>query len=189
MRPAADNPTVPLSSATSGSQFPSRDHSSERFPCFQCRPKLTLALSNCSELNFRLSLLHSTCCFPLPPIKGSKKLQCFSQMWMYFIPNPEPLNPQPLRKEAEGLLYMLAQREPATFSLSSPQHLLPGSPFQLPDCSALAVYNTDKGFSRTVTLPPWRRNLANSCRIAHTQLCILCFLLTFSARSSDLHSP
>lgn len=121
MRPAADNPTVlPLCHSAvpqSGSQFPSRDHSSERFPCFQCRPKLTLALSNCSELNFRLSLLHSTCCFPLPPIKGSKKkLQCFSQMWMYFIPNPEPLNPQPLRKEAEGLLYMLAQREAAMFS-------------------------------------------------------------------------
>lgn len=72
---------------------------------------------------------------------------------------------------------------------SSLKYLLPGSPFQLPDCSALAVYNTDKRFSRTVTLPPWRRNLANPCRIAHTQVCIFCFLLTFSARSSDLHSP
>lgn len=106
MRLVADNPTVLLLSHSaepqSGSQFPSRDHSSERFPCFQCRPKLTLALSYCSELNFRLSLLHSTCCFPLPPIKGSKNPQCFSPMWMNLTSNPKLPNPQPLREVTGG---------------------------------------------------------------------------------------
>lgn len=128
MRPVADNPTVLLLSHSavpqSGSQFPSRDHSSERFPCFQCRPKLTLALSYCSELNFRLSLLHSTCCFPLPPIKGSKNPQCFSPMWMYLTSNPKLPNPQPLREVTEGLLCMLAQGEAVRFSISSPALLL-----------------------------------------------------------------
>ena len=77
MRPVAENPTVLLlchsAVLQSESQFLSRDHSCERFPCFQCRLKLTLAPIYCSELNFRLSLLHSACCFPLPPIKGKKK--------------------------------------------------------------------------------------------------------------------